>query len=210
VFGIQEVEDVVASAVSKTLFRVVITLGFTGVALGGWSYYRSHEPPQPDPVFLSQASYRAMHPLTRIVHRGDLLCVLQVPRLDLTVPVVEGADQDSLLHGAGHVIHTAFPGHHGNVGIAAHRDTCFRPLRFIRPGDQIVITSPDGISDYVVSGTEIVLPADGHVLHHTPDRNLTLVTCYPFFYVGSAPKRFIVHATQPDLSEPGSLVADLH
>jgi len=123
--------------------------------------------------------------------------------------VVEGADSDALLHGAGHVMHTAFPGHYGNAGIAAHRDTCFRPLRFIRPGDDVVITSPDGVYDYVVAGTEIVLPSDGEVLHHTRNRDLTLVTCYPFYYAGHAPKRFIVHATEADSSAPASLVAGL-
>jgi LPXTG-site transpeptidase (sortase) family protein len=184
----------VFSVVSKTLLRVAVIAGVVGLGLWGWSNFNPPGQQQPDARMLELAR----RPLTHVVHHGDLLCVLQVPRLGLTVPVVEGADSDSLLHGAGHVMHTAFPGHHGNAGIAAHRDTCFRPLRFIRPGDDVVITSPDGVYDYVVAGTEIVLPSDGEVLHHTRNRVLTLVTCYPFYYVGHAPKRFIVHAAEPD------------
>lgn len=193
------------SAVGKTLVRVVLILGAASIALGAWSISNQQPPEKLDFAILDQAR----HPPARIIHHGQLLCVLQVPRLGLTVPVVEGADAEALLLGAGHVVHTAFPGHHGNTGIAAHRDTCFRPLRFIKPGDDIVITSPDGIYDYVVSGTEIVLPTDGRVLHHTKTRDLTLITCFPFFYVGSAPKRFIVHAIEPDSSAPAALVANL-
>ena len=115
-------------------------------------------------------------------------------RLGLAIPVVEGSGDDSLKLGAGHVSYTAFPGQSGNAGIAAHRDTTFRALRFIRPGDHIVITTPRGIYDYRVTGTTIVLPTAVQVLDPTPNRSLTLVTCYPFYYVGHAPKRFIVHA----------------
>lgn len=200
------VEDGVFSVVSKTLFRVVVIAAVVCLGLLAWSVIeRSTPPTAPDANIADQAR----RPLNHVVHHGDLLGVLQVPRLGLTVPVVEGADADSLLHGAGHVIHTAFPGHYGNAGIAAHRDTCFRPLRFIRPGDHVMITSPDGVYDYVVAGTEIVLPSDGEVLHRSRNRDLTLVTCYPFYYLGHAPKRFIVHATEPDSSVPATLVAGL-
>lgn len=194
------------SVVSRTLFRTAIVAVVAVIALWAWSAFNQNPQPKLDARILDQSR----HPLTHVVHHGDLLCVLQVPRLGLTVPVVEGADSDALLHGAGHVIHTAFPGHHGNVGIAAHRDTCFRPLRFIRPGDHVVVTSPEGVYDYIVEGTQIVLPTDGQVLHRTSTRDLTLVTCYPFYYIGHAPKRFIVHAVEPDSSAPGSLVAGLH
>jgi sortase A len=149
-----------------------------------------------DGALLRKAAYRSTHPLRRVVHNGDMLGAVQIPRLGLTVPFVEGAENESLDLGAGHVQHTAFPGHRGNAGIAAHRDTCFRPLRFIRPGDDIVVTTPDGVYDYVVTGTQIVLPSDGQVLARTPGKDLTLVTCYPFFFAGHAPKRFIVHARE--------------
>ena len=148
-----------------------------------------------DGAMLKYATSRAMHKPEWRVYRGELLGILQIPRLGLAVPVLEGSDGDPLEHGAGHIPYTAFPGHHGNAGIAAHRDTCFRALRFIRPNDDIVITTPAGSYDYVVSGTEIVGPDEGRVLARTPTKNLTLVTCFPFFYSGDAPQRFIVHAS---------------
>lgn len=174
------------------LAMLISGLGFLSFSI--WANVQSQKFEDPNGDILKKAAWSALHPARRIVHRGEILGMLQVPRLSLTVPVVEGSDNESLYEGAGHIPHTAFPGHHGNAGIAAHRDTCFRPLRFIRPDDHIVITTPSGMYDYVVSGTEIVTPADGHVLHRTRSRSLTLVTCYPFFYIGSAPKRFIVHA----------------
>lgn len=147
-------------------------------------------------ALLKTAAWRAQHPLKQVIHNGQILGVLQVPRLGLAVPFVEGSEGAPLNIGAGHIPRTAFPGHHGNAGIAAHRDTCFRPLRFVKPNDDIVITTPEGSYDYKVSGYEIVGPHDGQVLSRTPGRTLTLVTCYPFFYPGSAPQRFIVHARE--------------
>lgn len=157
---------------------------------------RSEKFSDADGSILKDVARKALHPSRQMVHRGELLGILQVPRLGLAVPFVEGADGAPLEKGAGHIPNTAFPGHHGNAGIAAHRDTTFRPLRFIQPGDDVVITTPAGTYDYKVSGTEIVQPQDGRVLHRTPNRSLTLVTCYPFFYAGNAPKRFIVHAVE--------------
>ena len=96
--------------------------------------------------------------------------------------------------GAGHIPGTALPAGSGNIGIAAHRDTYFRPLRGIRANDMISVKTPAGTSRYTVTETEIVRPSDVGVLERASGRDLTLVTCYPFFYVGSAPERFIVHA----------------
>jgi len=148
----------------------------------------------PDGAVLRYAEMRAMHKTEQVVHSGELLGIVQIPRLGLAVPYVEGDDDAPLKLGAGHITHTAFPGHHGNAGIGAHRDTCFRALRFIKPNDDVVITTPAGSYDYVVTGTEVVSPDDNRVLQKTPAKTLTLVTCYPFFYLGHAPKRFIVHA----------------
>jgi sortase A len=176
------------------VLRVAIVSGLAVLGLASWAAIQPQKFEDADRSALQRTASLAMHPAKRVVHRGQLLGMLQVPRLGLAVPMVEGSDDESLDQGAGHIPETAFPGHHGNAGIAAHRDTYFRPLRFIRQADHIVITTPGGVYDYVVSGTEIVLPSDGRVLHRTRSRSLTLVTCYPFYYVGSAPKRFIVHA----------------
>jgi sortase A len=148
----------------------------------------------PDNSFLTTAVWPALQPSNYVAHRGELLGVLQVQRLSLAVPVVEGSDQESLKTGAGHVEYTVLPGLPGNVGIAAHRDTTFGALRFIKRGDDVAITTPAGIHHYRVTAMTIVYPEDVQVLDPTPNRSLTLVTCYPFHYVGHGPQRFIVHA----------------
>jgi len=129
-----------------------------------------------------------------LVTAGAIIDRLEVPRIHISVVVLEGAGEDVLRVAAGHVPGTAMPGKRGNIGIAAHRDTLFRPLRFIRIGDEITMTTPSGSYRFSVQSTEIVGPNKVRVLDPTADSELTLVTCYPFFYTGPAPKRFIVHA----------------
>jgi sortase A len=127
---------------------------------------------------------------------GSLLGELEIPRIGIDTLVLEGDESAVLLRGAGHIPETAMPNDPGgNVGIAAHRDTYFRPLRFIRAKDLIVIKTPTGIHQYRVQSTRVVEPEDVAVLDNTGHRVLTLVTCYPFYFVGSAPHRFIVRAT---------------
>lgn len=128
------------------------------------------------------------------LHHGDVVCELKIPRLRLSVMVFEGDDSSILRLGAGHIPETALPETGGNVGIAAHRDTYFRCLRLIRPSDVIALKTATGIFRYAVTRTEVVPPSDAGVLARMPDRDLTLVTCYPFYIVGSAPERFIVYA----------------
>jgi len=125
---------------------------------------------------------------------GEPMGRIEIPRLHLSVMVLEGTAPQILRAAAGHIRGTALPGTTGNTGIAAHRDTFFRPLRELRQNDEIVMTTSYGTFRYVVSAIEIVDPSDVQVLRPTPDPQLTLVTCYPFSYVGPAPKRFIVHA----------------
>jgi sortase A len=124
----------------------------------------------------------------------DVLGRIEIPRLHLSTVVLEGDDDGALRYGAGHVPSTAFPGETGNVGIAAHRDTFFRPLRHIAAQDRITLTTSEGVYNYVVESTELVSPKDIRVLDPTRDPELTLITCYPFYFIGPAPKRFIVHA----------------
>lgn len=133
---------------------------------------------------------------SRRLKPGELIGRIEIPRLRVSVQVVEGAGDGELKQAAGHVIGTAMPGDDGNVAIAAHRDKWFRPLRNIHARDVIEIRTPDGNYRYVVRGTEIVKPTDVSVIAPTHDQQLTLVTCYPFYYVGHAPRRFIVHATR--------------
>jgi sortase A len=121
---------------------------------------------------------------------------LQIPRLKLEVMVREGADEGTLSRAVGHIPGTALPGAIGNVGLAGHRDTFFRKLMNIRSDDVIELETTAGKYRYLVQSTRIVTPRDVSVLKASGGETLTLVTCYPFYYVGSAPKRFIVHATQ--------------
>jgi sortase A len=128
------------------------------------------------------------------VRRGDVIGELEIPRLQVSVMVFEGDDAEILSQGAGHIPGTALRSGRGNIGIAAHRDTYFRPLRAVHTNDVIALKTPAGTSRYAVTETKIVRPSDVGVLAGTPGRDLTLVTCYPFYYVGNAPERFIVHA----------------
>ncbi len=131
------------------------------------------------------------------VAEGMPLGRFEIPRLKVDDVVIEGDDDKDLRLGIGHIPGTAFPGAPGNVGIAGHRDTFFRPLRNIRAGDLITLTSISGARfQYRVESTEVVAPERSDVLNPTAEPHLTLVTCFPFYYVGSAPKRFIVHARE--------------
>lgn len=125
---------------------------------------------------------------------GELLGRLDVPRLKISQPILEGTAESSLSLGLGHISGTAMPGTTGNIGIAGHRDTVFRPLKDIQISDEIVLSTPFGKKSYHVTLTQIVDPGDVYVLDQDIGDALTLVTCFPFYYVGHAPRRFIVRA----------------
>jgi sortase A len=128
------------------------------------------------------------------------LGVLKIPSIDLEVPLLEGTDDLTLNRGVGHIEGTTAPGGIGNVGIAGHRDGFFRGLKDIRLGDTIDLYTESGDSRYVVEEILIVPPEDVSVLAPRSKPALTLVTCYPFYFVGSAPLRYIVHASITDSS----------
>lgn len=128
------------------------------------------------------------------VSTGGLVGMLDVPRLQMTTPVVEGDDDRTLKRSAGHLPDTPMPWETGNSAIAGHRDGLFRPLKDIKVGDEIRFRTTRDEFRYRVSKTLIVKPDDVSVLEPSEDQSLTLITCYPFYYVGSAPKRFVIHA----------------
>jgi len=144
--------------------------------------------------WLSRAAAAHRPAPTPPLRHGDVIGELDIPRLRVSVMVLEGDDAGVLEHGAGHIPGTALPPGVGNIGIAAHRDTYFRPLRLIHPDDVLTLKTPAGTSRYAVTEVKNVRPSDVAVLASAPGRDLTLVTCYPFYYIGSAPERFIVHA----------------
>ena len=126
------------------------------------------------------------------------LAILRIPKIDLEVAVLTGTSELVLNRGVGHITGTPLPGEAGNIGIAGHRDGYFRGLKDIALGDVIQIETLRGGSDYTITETWIVEPPDVWVLDPTESPSVTLVTCYPFYYAGSAPKRFIVRAEKSE------------
>jgi sortase A len=124
------------------------------------------------------------------------LAVLRIPSIALEVAVLEGTSEWTLNRAVGHIEDTALPGTEGNTGIAGHRDGFFRGLKDIRPGDVLEIETLTSVDTYRIEGTWIVDPEDVSVLDPTDSPSITLVTCYPFYFVGSAPQRFIVRAVR--------------
>lgn len=137
---------------------------------------------------------------------GPPLAIVRIPALDLQVPLLEGTDDLVLNRGVGRIVGTARPGELGNIGIAGHRDGFFRGLKDIDEGDTIELETLTATDIYRIDGITIVTPQDVHVLEHQAVPTLTLVTCYPFYFVGKAPKRYIVSAT---LIESDSLSSSL-
>jgi sortase A len=121
---------------------------------------------------------------------------IEVPRLQLSAVVVEGVDRGTLRRAVGHIPGTALPGEAGNVGLAGHRDTFFRGLKDLRIKDEIQFSTLKGNFNYRVESLRVVEPENVGVLASSDENVLTLVTCYPFYYVGPAPKRWIVRARQ--------------
>ena len=135
-------------------------------------------------------------------HFAPAIAVLRIPKIHLEVPVLEGTDDLSLNRGVGHVTGTANPGQNGNVAIAGHRDGFFRGLKDISLGDTIEIATSEGSETYVIDRITIVNPSDVSVLASRPQASLTLITCYPFYFIGSAPKRYIVQASVTAPAKP--------
>ena len=126
--------------------------------------------------------------------RKELVGRLEIPRIGLSAMVLEGDSARTMRLGLGHIPGTSNLGQPGNIGIAGHRDTFFRPLRRIDKGDEVIVETVEKTYRYRVSSIEVVEPQNIGVLSPENKDELTLVTCYPFSYIGAAPKRFVVHA----------------
>jgi sortase A len=127
---------------------------------------------------------------------GAPLAVLRIAKIGLEVPLLDGTDGLTLNHAVGRISGTARPGEPGNIGIAGHRDGFFRGLKDIGIGDTIDLKAPQGTTTYAVDDVNIVSPNDVSVLGPRPAPSLTLITCYPFYFIGSAPQRYVVHASR--------------
>jgi LPXTG-site transpeptidase (sortase) family protein len=128
----------------------------------------------------------------------DGLIRLTIPKIDLDDMVVEGTSRKQLLIGPGHMEDTALPGESGNAVITAHRDTFFRHIYELNKGDQIEVRRAGQVFHFEVTGKKVIQPTDVHVTDPTPDARLTLITCYPTYYIGPAPERLVVFAKLVD------------
>jgi sortase A len=193
----------------------ILLLGYCAYVLLGAKLYQAYEsrrfqeavnkgrPPAgnaetpaspPGPAAATDAPLAPPRRIAVAAHRDFPLGRIEIPRIGLAAMIMEGVDAGTLRHAVGHIPGTPLPGQPGNVALAGHRDTFFRPLRNIQDGDKITLTTLDGSFVYRVDVTSIVEPEDVGVLSNTGEAVLTLVTCYPFHFVGPAPKRFIVRA----------------
>ena len=153
--------------------------------------------PQLPPVSPSRLATTVSMPDSR-----GFLGVLEVPRLGFSTVIFEGVEEKTLRRAVGHIPGTSFPGGKGNVGIAGHRDRFFRPLRELRSDDLILLHTPHAYYAYNVDSFRVVSPEETGILESSGKGQLTLVTCYPFFYLGPAPERFVVFARQVKAPTP--------
>lgn len=186
------------------------TLGYCGYAYASGALHQNQRKAafkalqaEADPV---QATGRTGMGVSTPPTRGEVLGILDIPRIGLLSVVEQGVDSAVLSDSVGHIPGTALPGQDGNAALAAHRDTYFRHRSQLRSGDEIIFRSISATYTYTVQSTSIVQPTDTTVLAGTKRPTLTLVTCFPFYYVGSAPKRFRPRCN-PKCSDRGRFVA---
>jgi sortase A len=185
----------------RALFAcAILLLGYCGFALvDAWVFQRRESADLDRLLRARAASEGAPQPAPKSAPAAaadGLIGRLEIPRLLVSAVVVEGVDKTTLRRAVGHIPGTALPGEPGNAGLAGHRDTFFRPLKDLRIKDQIRFSTLKGDFHYEVESLKIVAPEDVGVLASSGENVLTLVTCYPFYFVGPAPKRWIVRARQ--------------
>ena len=184
--------------VLRRLERILLGIG---LGLGIWCgavLLEAHfvaNMPVPDPAKrAASVPATGVLPAPAIPAGGSWVAKLDAPSVQLSATVLEGSDDATLARGAGHIEDTAFPGQPGNIGIAGHRDTTFRAVRDLHLGDPLELTTIDSVYRYRITRTFIVRPEDVYVLDPGDRPMLTLVTCYPFTFIGHAPNRYIIQA----------------
>jgi sortase A len=186
-------------AVSLVLIVVGIALlGYVGSEY--WGMYRSQQKLEAE--WERQAASFST-PAHAVIPPEQMLTRVVVPKIGLDAIVVEGASRRDLSEGPGHMKETAMPGETGNAVITAHRDTFFRHIYELVKGDRIQVRRSGRVFTYEVTGKKIVMPDDVSVIRQTPDPQLTLITCYPVYYIGPAPKRLVVFSRLVDSSQYG-------
>jgi sortase A len=185
------------------LVLIVIGCGLLGY-VGGQYWYMIHTQHQLETSWQAQADTKsesgASSPAAAPAESGPQLTRLVIPRINLEAIVVEGTGRHELISGPGHLTDTPTPGETGNAVITAHRDTFFRHIFELEKGDEITVQRDGRLFRYAVTGKKVVKPTDLSVLNPTPDAQLTLITCYPTYYIGPAPERLVIFSK---LSTPG-------
>jgi LPXTG-site transpeptidase (sortase) family protein len=180
--------------VALSLFQARLYQQSAGSALDAQVRAAQIQSAQIQPAQIQAASQLPANLPRAIVKEGEVLGRMEISRLGMSIVILEGTSSRTLRLGVGHIAGTAFPGEPGNIGIAGHRDSYFRALKDIRSGDEISIQTATGLSRYKVDRVQMLEPSDIAVLAPTAIPGITLVTCYPFYFVGPAPQRFVVHA----------------
>jgi len=170
-----------------------LALGYVGFTMLDARLYQASAKRSLESQILMEKEPHAIQP-SPVIKPGDVLGRLDIPRLGLSVAVLQGTRSQMLRLGAGHIANTPLPGETGNSAIAGHRDTFFRDLKDIRGQDEIQFQTATELFRYRVDWVKVVEPEDISVLDPSTDSELTLVTCYPFYFLGPAPKRFVVRA----------------
>jgi sortase A len=189
--GEESTQRVLRAAYYVFLTAGLMALGYAGYAVLDRYWYQKVETSK----FETVSAPAEPRPIEVVpIADGGVIGEIEVPRLKLKAIVVQGDSENLLRRAVGHLPETALPGEAGNIALAGHRDGLFRPLRDIRPGDLIILSTPDREFQYEVQWTAVVPPNAVRVLQPTSEPALTLVTCFPFYYVGAAPERFVVRA----------------
>jgi sortase A len=180
------------------LSRIFLLAGISALAYAGYVYSSAYVFQSIESISFDRPRSPSAPSINHIVPEGGVLGRIEIGRLGLSAIVVEGDSPSLLRRAVGHVPKTAMPGESGNIALTAHRDTFFRPLRKIQKGDVITLATMGGQYLYAVESTAIVSPSATEVLQSSGKPELTLITCYPFYYVGPAPRRFVVRARKID------------
>ena len=182
----------------RTLSLLLIVIGVVLLAYVASQYVGMYRSQRNLEAQWQQQAAQASVPGAPKLTADDLLTRVVIPKINLDAIVVEGASRKELSEGPGHMKETATPGEAGNAVITGHRDTFFRHIYELNKGDDILVRRAGQVFRYQVTGKKIVMPDDVAVLKQTADPQLTLITCYPTYYIGPAPKRLVVFSKLVD------------
>ncbi|WP_062051830.1 class D sortase [Bacillus sp. JCM 19034] len=186
----------------KFFANLIIVVGLALVFYSGYNIYDNYMKQNDSIAQANELLKRNSTPKSAeemVIEQGDAIGILYIPRFDKELPIVSGTDEDDLDRGVGHYTTTVLPGQGDQILLSGHRDTVFRGFGDLEIGDEFIVKMPYGEFTYVMYEDEIVDADDRTVIRSTaPDEILTLSTCYPFGFVGSAPDRYIVYAKPVD------------